>query len=88
MNFFFSRVLDRLAQGVAVVGVAGQRPSVQHELATRCAAVCGDDRDLHPELVRRAGITFADAFDLRGVEGIQLPAALALLLRADLIGAR
>jgi hypothetical protein len=26
------RVLDRPAQGVAVVGVAGQRPGVQHEL--------------------------------------------------------
>ena len=30
----------------------------------------------------------ADALHLRSVEGIQLPAALALLLRADLIGTR
>jgi hypothetical protein len=36
---------------------------------------------------RRAGFAFADALDLGGVEGIQLPATLALLLRADLIGA-
>jgi hypothetical protein len=28
----------------------------------------------------------ANALHLRGVEGIQLPAALALLLRTDLIG--
>ena len=35
---------------------------------------------------RRAGLALADALHLRSVEGIQLPAALALLLRADLIG--
>jgi hypothetical protein len=35
------------------------------------------------ELVGRGGLAFTDAFDLRGVEGIKLPAALALLLRAD-----
>lgn len=42
---------------------------------------------LHPELVRRAGLALADAFHLRGMERIRLPAALALLLRADLAGA-
>ena len=31
-------------------------------------------------------LALADAFDLQGVEGIELPAALALLLRADLSG--
>src|SRR5207253_6420166 len=35
-----------------------------------------------------AGLALADALHLRSVEGIQLPAALALLLRTDLIGAR
>jgi len=30
------------------------------------------------------GLAFADALDLGSVEGIELPAALALLLRADL----
>ena len=30
----------------------------------------------------------SDAFDFGGVEGIELPAALALLLGADLLGAR
>lgn len=35
-------------------------------------------------LVRRGCFALADALHLRGVEGIKLPAALALLLRADL----
>jgi hypothetical protein len=35
-------------------------------------------RDLDAELVGRAGFAFADAFGLRGVEGIELPATLAL----------
>ena len=48
----------------------------------------GDDRGLDAELVGRAGLALADAFDLGGMEGIKLPAALALLLRADLRGAR
>src|SRR6516162_8345950 len=34
----------------------------------------------------RGGLAFADALHLRGMEGIKLPAALALLLRADLRG--
>jgi hypothetical protein len=37
---------------------------------------------------RRAGLALADAFDLGGVEGIELPPALALLLGTDLLGAR
>jgi hypothetical protein len=40
------------------------------------------------ELVGRGGLALADAFDLRGVEGIELPSALALLLRSDLRSAR
>jgi hypothetical protein len=61
---------------------------VQHELAARERGdIGGDDRDLDAELVGRAGLAFADALDLGGMEGIQLPAALALLLGADLGGA-
>src|SRR5205823_14038618 len=44
------------------------------------------DGGLHSELVRRGGLSFADALHLRGMERIKLPAALALLLRADLRG--
>src|SRR5262245_55925255 len=54
----------------------------------RGTAVGDDDRGLHPELIGRAGLALADALGLGGMEGIQIPAALALLLRADLTGAR
>ena len=73
-------------QGVTVIGVAGQRRGVEHELAARGASVCGGDRDFDAELVGRAGLALADALDLRSVEGIELPAALTLALRADLGG--
>ena len=81
-------VLDDGAQGVTVVRIARQRLGVQHELAARGAGVGGDDRGLDAELVGRAGLALADALDLGSVEGIELPAALALLLGADLAGAR
>ena len=81
-------VLDGCAQRVAVIRIARQRLGVQHELAAGRAGVGGGDRDLDAELVGRAGLALADAFDLGGMEGIQLPAALTLLLRADLAGAR
>src|SRR5437763_14471858 len=76
---------DDGAQRVAVIRIAGQRPGVQNKLATRCPGISGDDGSFHTEFVRRAGLASADALHLRS-EGIQLPAALALLLRADLIG--
>ena len=78
--------VDDVPQGVTVVRVIGQRLGVQHEQATGSPAVVGDDGGLHAELVRCAGLAFADALHFRGVEGIKLPAALALLLRADLRG--
>jgi len=74
---------------VAVVRVAGQRrPDVQHELTARRAGIGSDDGNLHTELVRCACLALADAFHLWGMEGIEHPAMLALLLGADLIGAR
>ena len=60
---------------------------MEHELAARRAGVGGGDRGFDAELVRCAGLALADAFDLVGMEGIELPAALALLLGADLLGA-
>src|SRR5215207_3062727 len=60
----------------------------QHELATRSSGIGGDNGSFHTELVRRASLVPADALHLWGVEGIQLPATLTLLLRADLVGAR
>src|ERR1700682_5829427 len=70
-----------------VIGVAGQRFGVQHELASWRSGVGADDRDLDAELVGRARLALADAFDLGRVEGIELPAALALPLGANLLGA-
>src|ERR1700727_3223624 len=78
--------VNDVPQGVAVVRIIGHRPGVQHEQTPGSPAVVGDDGGLDPELVRRTGLAFADALHLRGVERIELPAALALLLRADLRG--
>jgi hypothetical protein len=46
------------------------------------------ERDLDAELVGSAGLALADTLGLRGREGIELPATLALLLGSDLGGAR
>ena len=61
---------------------------VEHELATLGLGDRGCDADLAAELVRRPRFTFPDALDLRSVPAVKLPAALALLLSAELIGAR
>src|SRR5262249_1941496 len=76
------------AEGVAIVGVSRQRLGVQHELTARGAGVRGDDRCLAAALVGGGALAFAAELGLGGGEGIELPAALALLLGADLIGAR
>jgi hypothetical protein len=52
---------------------------VQHELAAWRAGIGRDDRGFDAELVGRAGLALADAFDLRRMERIELPAALMLL---------
>src|SRR4029079_337803 len=77
-------VRDDGCQGVAVVGVSRESLGMQHELAARRTGIGADDGGLDAELVGRAGLALTDAFHLRGVEGIKLPATLALLLRADL----
>src|SRR5579859_4881686 len=61
---------------------------MQHELAAGGAGIGGDDRSLDAEFVGGAGLALAYTFDLGSMEGIQLPAALALLLRTDLAGTR
>jgi hypothetical protein len=48
--------------------------------------VVGRDGGLHFEIARHVGLAFADAPHLRGVEGIQLLAALVVPLRMDLAG--
>jgi hypothetical protein len=61
---------------------------MQDELTAGGARIGGHDGDLDAELVGGAGLAFADALNLGNMEGIQLPAALALLLGADLVGLR
>src|SRR5437868_9747401 len=78
--------VEDVPQGVTIVRIIRQRPGVQHELAAGSRPVVGRDRGLHAELVRRGCLALADTFGLRGMERIQLPATLALLLRADLGG--
>jgi len=78
--------VDHAGERVTVIGVAGQRSGVQHKLASGRAPVGRHDRRLDAELVGAAGFALADAFGLGGVEGIELPAALALPLGADLGG--
>src|SRR3974390_1425296 len=75
---------DDGCQSVAVVGVPRERLGMQHELAAGRAGIGADDGCLNAELVGRTGLALADAFDLRSMERIKLPATLALLLRADL----
>ena len=59
---------------------------MEDELATLAAFVGGGQRDLDAELVRRTCLALADAFGLGGMPRVELPAALALLLAADLGG--
>ena len=81
-------ILDGGAQRVAIIRIARQCLGLQYELAARRAGFGGGDRYIDAELIGCAGLALADAFDLRRMEGIEFPAALTLLLRADLGGAR
>ncbi len=61
--------LDNLREGVAVIGIAGQRLGMEDELAAFAAFVGGGQRDLDAELVRRPRLAtsicfWADAFGL------------------------
>src|SRR5262249_123625 len=55
----------------------------QHQLAALGLRRRGRDRDLAAELVGGSGLALADALDLGGVKGIDLGAALAMVLEAD-----
>ena len=68
------------------MGISGQGLGVEDELAALAAFVGGGERDLDAELIRFVRLALADALGLGGVPGIKFPAALALLLAADLRG--
>jgi hypothetical protein len=70
---------------VAVEGIAVQRLGVKHELAALWRSHRGCDRYLAAELVRGSRLALANAFDFgRRVQGIDLGAALAMVLMAQL----
>jgi hypothetical protein len=71
---------DDGSERMAVVGIAVQRLGVEDELAALRLGHRRGDRDLAAELV--GSLTLADALDLGSVQGIELPAALALPLLA------
>ena len=69
-------------QRVTVIGIAGQRLHMGDELAALGVADRGGDGDLNAEFVRPMGLTLADAFDFRRMQGIDLQPVLTLLLLA------
>ena len=73
---------DDRPQRVAVERVAMQGFGVQHKLAAFGLGRRGGDRYLAAELVRRPRFAFADALHLRGVQRIDLGAALPVILEA------
>lgn len=76
-------VADRGLERMAVEGIAVKRLGVEDELtALGLGDGCGD-RDLAAELVGRSRLAFADAFDFRGVQRVDSPPSLALVLEAD-----
>ena len=71
---------------MAVEGIAVQRLGVQRELAALGLGDGGCNRDLASELVGRPRFALADAFNLGGVQRIDLGSALAVILVANLDG--
>src|SRR5262249_23719848 len=68
------------AERVAVEGIAVQRLGMQHELAALGLGHRRRYAHLAAELVGCSGLALADALDLRRVQGIDLVAALVVVL--------
>jgi hypothetical protein len=54
------------SEGVAIIGVAGQRLHMGDELAALRAMQRGGERNLDAELVRAMGLALADAYSTSG----------------------
>ena len=67
---------------MAVVGIARHRLGVGDELAAPGMMERRGDGDLDAEFIRAMRVAFADAFDLRGMQRINLLASLVLTLLA------
>jgi hypothetical protein len=57
---------DHGSEGVAIIGVAGQRLHMGDELAALRAMQRGGERNLDAELVRAMGLALADAYSTSG----------------------
>ena len=65
-----------------------QRFGVQHKLTAFGLGGRGSHRHLAAELLRRSGLAFANAFDLRRMQSIDLGTALPVILKAHPMGER
>jgi len=73
---------DHRAKRVTVIGIAVQRLGVQHKLSALWGGNRRGDRDFAAELVGRTRLAAADAFDLGGMQRIDLGPPLMLILMA------
>ena len=77
---------DDLGERVAVVRIAGQRLRMDSKLAALGVPDVGGDADLDAEFIGLVRLALADAFDLGGVQAVDLGAAPATLLFAHAPG--
>lgn len=63
-----AHLLQCLGQCVTVIGIARHGAHAHHQTFLQC----GGDADLHSELIGCPGLSFADAFHFRRVQGVQL----------------
>ena len=63
---------DDVLESVTVARVAGKGRGMDGELSTFRTVQCGGECDLRGELTRHVGLAFANAFDLRRMQGIDL----------------
>src|SRR5262249_59336324 len=71
---------------MAVIGIAGQRLSMDRELAALAALERGGDAHLDAELIGLVRLALADAFDLGCMQAVNLGAALPAFLVAHPAG--
>ena len=82
-------LLDRrndAGERVTIIGIAGQRLGMDRELAALAALERGGDAHLDAELIGLVRLSLTDAFDLWGMQAVDLGAALTALLFAHPAG--
>jgi hypothetical protein len=71
---------------MTIIGIAGQRLGMDRELAAFAALERGGDAHLDAELIGLVRLSLADAFDLWGMQAVDLGAALPAFLFAHPAG--